>query len=248
MSYQQEKFTEIAYAIREKTGTTDLIKPSEFASKVDDVFEAGKKSQYDDFWDNYQDYGNRTDYQYAFAGASWGKQIIFKPKYDIKPTRADYMFASMSNNLDMVETLEKCGVVLDTSQCTGFSSFLRYASPKRLPTIDTRSATNLGTFSANSQIEIIDKIILKDDGSQTIGAMFSAPHTNFTTVVFEGKIGKDCNFGTCTKLSHDSLMSIINALQEKSTGTFTCTLGGINLTKLTDTEKAIATQKGWTLA
>ena len=41
MSYQQEKFTEIANAIRNKTGTTDKIKPSEFATKVSDVYEAG---------------------------------------------------------------------------------------------------------------------------------------------------------------------------------------------------------------
>ena len=40
-------------------------------------------------------------------------------------------------------------------------------------------------------------------------------------------------------------MSIINAL--KSGVTQTLTLGTDNLAKLTDTEKAIATEKGWTL-
>lgn len=48
MSVQQEKFKEIADAIREKTGSTDLIKPSEFASKVGEVYEAGQQSMVDE--------------------------------------------------------------------------------------------------------------------------------------------------------------------------------------------------------
>ena len=50
-----------------------------------------------------------------------------------------------------------------------------------------------------------------------------------------------------TALTHDSLMSIINNLATVTT-TQTLTLGSTNLAKLTDTEKAIATNKGWTLA
>ena len=41
MSYQQNKFKEIADKIRERTGTTDPIIPKDFASKIDDVYEAG---------------------------------------------------------------------------------------------------------------------------------------------------------------------------------------------------------------
>jgi hypothetical protein len=47
-------------------------------------------------------------------------------------------------------------------------------------------------------------------------------------------------------------MSIINTLNDYSTYTgttvFKVTLGSTNLAKLTDAEKAIATEKGWTLA
>ena len=50
-----------------------------------------------------------------------------------------------------------------------------------------------------------------------------------------------------TKLTHDSLMTIINGLQTV-TGTQTLTLGSTNLAKLTKEEKRIATDKGWTLA
>ena len=50
-----------------------------------------------------------------------------------------------------------------------------------------------------------------------------------------------------TALTHDSLMSIINNLATV-TKTQTLTLGSTNLAKLSSEEKAIATNKGWTLA
>lgn len=55
------------------------------------------------------------------------------------------------------------------------------------------------------------------------------------------------SFSPCTNLTHDSLMSIINNLATV-TSSKTLTLGSTNLEKLTDAEKAIATNKGWTLA
>ena len=48
-------------------------------------------------------------------------------------------------------------------------------------------------------------------------------------------------------LTHDSLMVVINGLQTV-TSKQTLTLGSTNLAKLTDEEKKIATDKGWTLA
>lgn len=74
MSAQQEKFTEIADAIREKTGTTDLIKPSEFADKVSEVYDAGyEKGTLAAEPTTPTD--NRTSmaywYQYLAAGGQW---------------------------------------------------------------------------------------------------------------------------------------------------------------------------------
>ena len=51
----------------------------------------------------------------------------------------------------------------------------------------------------------------------------------------------------CRKLTHDSLMVFINGLQTVTT-TNKLTLGSNNLAKLTDEEKKVATDKGWTLA
>lgn len=49
------------------------------------------------------------------------------------------------------------------------------------------------------------------------------------------------------RLTHDSLMVVINGLQTVPTAQ-TLTLGTANLAKLTDEERKVATDKGWTLA
>ena len=55
------------------------------------------------------------------------------------------------------------------------------------------------------------------------------------------------DFSSCKNLTHDSLMSILNNLITTST-TIKLTLGATNLAKLTDEEKVLITQKGWTVS
>lgn len=55
------------------------------------------------------------------------------------------------------------------------------------------------------------------------------------------------SFIAAQNLTHDSLMVIINGLQTVTT-TQKLTLGSTNLAKLTEADKKIATDKGWTLA
>ena len=55
------------------------------------------------------------------------------------------------------------------------------------------------------------------------------------------------NFYGSDKLTHDSLMSIINNLGTVSSSQ-TLTIGNTNLAKLTSDEIAVATNKGWTVA
>lgn len=54
----------------------------------------------------------------------------------------------------------------------------------------------------------------------------------------------------CSSLTHDSLMNVINGLYDRKTAGYSVIslrFGSTNLAKLTDEEKAIATNKGWTL-
>lgn len=74
------------------------------------VFDAGKQTEYDRFWDNYQDNGNRTNYVYAFARL-WPVEC-YDPKYPITCTGkgGDMIFY---NNTNIIDT--KVPITLDTS-------------------------------------------------------------------------------------------------------------------------------------
>lgn len=95
------------------------------------------------------------------------------------------------------------------------------------------------------------KIILKADSSQA----FTNNFTNcvaLENLIIEGAIGQNgFNIQPCSKLTHDSLVSIINALQDKSTDTsraeWKITIGATNLAKLTAEEIDIAKQKNWSV-
>lgn len=60
-------------------------------------------------------------------------------------------------------------------------------------------------------------------------------------------LGANLSLSDSPKLTHDCLVELINNLQTV-TSTKTLTLGSTNLAKLTDAEKQVATNKGWTLA
>lgn len=60
------------------------------------VYEAGKKAEYDAFWDSYQNNGNRKNYRGAF-GVGFTPET-FKPKYPIIPRRS-YDYDSPQSNM-----------------------------------------------------------------------------------------------------------------------------------------------------
>ena len=71
--------------------------------------------------------------------------------------------------------------------------------------------------------------------------------SNLTTITGNPNFKVSLKLSECTNLTHDSIMVVINGLQTV-TSTQTLTLGSTNLSKITNEEKKIATDKGWTLA
>ena len=69
---------------------------------------------------------------------------------------------------------------------------------------------------------------------------------SLTTITGNPNFKVSVDFSSCKKLTHDSITVIINGLQTVTGQTLT--LGTVNLAKLTDEEKKVATDKGWTLA
>ena len=105
-----------------------------------------------------------------------------------------------------------------------------------------------GTFN-NFTGNVIEKIDFTSCTS-TANIMNTAPNI-ISIIEILGQLKVSTNIGQATGLNHDTLIRFINCLYdyaaEGSTNTYTLTLGPTLLAKLTDEEKAIATNKGWTL-
>ena len=224
------------------------------------VYEAGKKSEYDAFWDNFQQNGNRTIYNSAF-GCCWNKDN-FKPKYSIRPTNAYQMFYNNAGSyIDIGEVAEDyfdaLGIEIDFSKATNTMYGVCALHAKRFKKLDFSSSTSTnGLFYTHSSsvnvtncVEEIDEFVSSEITAYGNGTFQHATwlrEIRFTGVIATG----DFNVQWCQLLSHGSLMSIINALADKTgdtSKTWTATLGATNLAKLTIEEKEIAYNKGWDL-
>lgn len=215
------------------------------------VYDAGRKAEYDAFWDSYQTdkWGSHILwYSYAFAGLRWNDDN-FCPKYDIIPSGSANMFAECGIK-DLKKRLQELGIKLDTSQTTSTTYMFSNAYTTTIPELDMTNVVALTGLFYGAKVVTIDKLILKADGTNTFSNMFYNAKS-LENIQIEGAIGTNGFNVQYSPLSHDSLISIINALQDKikDTGgtTWTLTLGATNLAKLTDAEKQIAYDKGWVL-
>lgn len=228
----------------------------------DEGVEDGADARDLEWWATYQDIDNKNSgwYHFMFAGSNWNKET-FKPRFDIKchsphgganGAQMFYMHNRYAGEpYDLVEHLEELGVVLDFSRFAALVSVFQYANISRVGIIDiTAISSSYGTYFmfASSYIETIDKIIMCERTFDYYNNEFSGA-TALKNITIEGVIANNkLNFSACP-LTHESLMSIINHLKDFSgTGeTRSITFGATNLAKLSDSEKAVATQKGWTL-
>ena len=199
----------------------DELRPREYAPKVAEVYEKGKQSTYDVFWDSYQDNGNRTDYSNVFSGAGWNAET-FKPKYDIVPTNGYMIFRASNIAVDLVAHLENLGVNLDFSNCSTTQYMFNQTSFTRLGVLDFSGSGRPyaldNTFNNSKNLITIDKIILRTGSKGEFDNAFPGC-TALKNVTFVGKITKTgLNMSTCPNLSKDSIENIIDCLDEDASG------------------------------
>jgi len=250
---EDSTLTAVADNLREKTGTAGAITPEEMPDMVGQVFEAGEKSEWDRFWDSFQLNGRRTFYDEGFGGSGWNP-VTFRPKYDLTVGSCDGMFRSTAMNIDLVEHLSSVGVKLlfgtFSSNMGGMFSNTEFIRVGEIGSIYRTNYYNL--FAGSTKLETIDKLISTQNTAYYTGSSGTFYHCYaLKNLVIDGVIGKNnFNVSDCTLLTHDSLMSIINALEDKTgtSGTWTITLGEANLAKLSEEEIGIAEEKGWVLA
>lgn len=214
------------------------IVPGDSDGAYDAGYAAGKQAEYDTFWDEYQQNGTRTSYEHAFMGPGW-TDVSYNPKYPIVAKNA----YSMYSNSRITEVLN-----IDTSGATSAVSIFYNTSAERIGTVSFEATVALQTtFNNSRKLHTIERVIL------TAANTYTNPFNNCTALenlTIEGTIGQNgFNVQWSTKLTHDSLMSIINALKDYSADTsgttYTVTLGTENIAKLTEEELAIAYLKGW---
>lgn len=214
------------------------------------VYEAGKRAEYDRFWDFYQSNGSRSVYTCAFSGQGWTNNT-FKPKYNINVSGgASYMF--YYNRVQNIKaSLQNAGVTLNLSGASNISYLFSNASTSELPQLDLSNASNVGYIFNNCPLlETIDKIITSSTTPWVSNCFRGCP--DLKNVAFEGVISKTgLSFQDSTKLTKESLISILDALEDKSADTsgtaWLVTIGATNKAKLTEDDLIIATNKGWTV-
>ena len=200
----------------------DGTKTEEYAAKVNEVYEAGKKAEYDEFWDKYQQNGTRTEYRSAFYSGDglyspWDDES-FKPKYDIRPTTASSMFTKCRiTNLKAL--LERLGRIIDFSKATNVSSLFNSSiTITHLPIMDFSSATDVSlAFAWAINLHTIDELILGEQITTFANAFNDC--SALKNMIVKGTIkinGFDVK--SCTKLTKASITSIINALSTTTSG------------------------------
>lgn len=128
-----EKMTSIADNIREKTGVSEPLSLEDMASGINEVFEAGKKAEYDAFWDTFQNYGNRTNYLSAFSQGF--PNDAYNPKYDLR--------GNLSGSFAMSKITDtKVGLI----NCTVITQAFRYNTAiERIPELNISESTDVGS-------------------------------------------------------------------------------------------------------
>ena len=212
--------------------------------------EAGKQEQDIAFWNLYQRSGRRDNYDGAFYGDGWNNDT-FKPKYNMKPSRAMNMFCISSISGDVVKMCEELGITMDFSTCQYFTSFSDNSFYiTRFGVFDLKRMVSgyEVTFRHCRSLVTIDEIICYENTPLRTDMFYGC--SALANVKFSGTITKSgMDLSQAPALTKESLISFFECLKDYSEigGTYTVKLGATNIAKLTNEEKAIATDKGWTL-
>ena len=215
-------------------------------------FEAGKaegaQEEYDRFWDTYQNYGNRTEYTYVFAGVGW-TQDLFKPKYDIIPTIQQGMF-SYSKIVDIRP--QTIGVNVDFSRCTNFQYLCRYSTIKYIGVVDcSRAIAGDFIFNFAENLVSVEKIIMPENMTWAGFADKSFENAKkLEHIRIEGVIRRSTNLSWSVVLKKESITSIVQALSDTAEGQTITFSQTAKEAAFTDAEWAvlIGTKPNWTFS
>lgn len=167
-----------------------------------------------------------------------GTNVSFLSKLNTsKVTNMDSMFSYCKNITSCPD--------FDTSNVTNMRSmFINCKNLASAPLFDTSNATNMSSmFVYCMKLTTIPAFNVSN--VTNLNGTFDYCN-NLKSILMYGMKVK-FNISASTKFEREDLVTILNNLGTVTTAT-TLTMGSTNLAKLTDTDKEIATNKGWTLA
>mgnify|MGYP006864373751 CR=1 FL=1 len=190
----------------------------------DEVYAAGKKAEYDAFWDAYQQNGNRKDYSNAFSGTGWTPETL-KPKYKVVPgereTDAEGMFyrfnwirEGITNDL---LDFSKIAHLFDFSNVTKAASLFHSAAIDNI-IVDISNATNCSyAFYTSWGTNGLTNITLKVSENTPLHDAFGGTHRNLSFI--DGSIiGQNISLSGASDLTKQSFINVVNALSSSASG------------------------------
>lgn len=181
--------------------------------------QAGKEQGTSEYWDLFQNYGERTLYRDAFI--EWGGEHL-RPKYKVVPTGSGSTVRVFYNNgkLKKIEAqyFDFTQTPRTTTSAEGF--YYTFAQCSQLEEVEDVGIANqkylTRTFSGCDNLKMIACIYVEADTvfNNTFQGCVSLEH-----VTFDGVIGQNgLNLSACTKLSKATWQNVISCLSATTTG------------------------------
>ena len=235
---EEKTMTDIANAIRTKSGTDKKMKPAEMPKTIREI---ASGNPYQILQDKFF-YSGRSSFVYAFS--------YTKITYDdlsnlVLDTSKGMNFGSMFSYCNNLTTIPQ----LDTSKGMYFiSMFSSCNNLTTIPQLDTSKGMNFDNmFSYCNNLTTIPQL----DTSKGINftRMFFSCVSLENIVFVANSIKKSISFSDSNKLTVESIHSIINGLADLTGQTAqTITFHSDVKTKLTEEQIASATSKNWNIA
>lgn len=166
-----------------------------------------------EFMRDYQNGGERLNYDFAFAGRGWTLKN-FLPVYDMY-IDSGYMMFSRSEMFDIATPFEKAGVSI---RRVGNGQYLFFNCPNltKIPTVcldgSISSSSAYGTFQSCPKLQSIHLILVNQKPKSDYWTTAFNNDTSLKNVTIEGKIASTIDFKACP-LTLESAKNIILALE-----------------------------------
>jgi hypothetical protein len=208
---------------------------------------------YDLLWDAIQSNGARTNYANAFncsgGRGTWTKES-FRPKYSIHATEPSNCFMQFNDatadapQIDLVSLANELGIEIDFSGKSSFYMAFATGGISRIGTVDASQATNMGaafygSYNSVQGLVTVERLIVSENTVFVGNTFQDCQFLEHLTV--EGVFGNSINLQWSTKLSKNSIKSVISAANDQ----YDTNYAGFTVTlSLAAVNKAFETSEG----